>query len=466
MSSIVTRFAPSPTGMLHIGGVRTALINWLFARHHGGKYLVRIEDTDRKRSTPEAIKAIQDGLAWLGLQSDQDIAYQSSRLARHRAVAKTLLAQDKAYRCKCSAEELEAMRTTARAEGRTRVYDRRCRDTKISENTPSVVRLKVPTTGQTEINDLVQGSIRVQNEHLDDYILLRADGTPTYMLSCVVDDADMAVTHIIRGDDHINNAFRQLQLIRASGFSEPEYGHIPLLHGDDGAKLSKRHGALGVEHYSEAGYLSEALLNYLMRLGWGKGEEILTLSEAKKIFALSDMSKSAARVDFSRLRYFNASYLRDMTPEDLTSRLADYQQCTFSAADQAVLNRGLSSLAERTETLEELALEANIYLKAPAWPLVDQKAAKQFTAKAPDSGLQEICTLSNSWLFDSPESLKDAVSTYVQERGIGFGKVGQPLRIALCGTMQAPDIGEILYALGKEEVQERLKAAVAQLDLL
>ncbi len=464
MSSIVTRFAPSPTGMLHIGGVRTALINWLFARHHGGQYLVRIEDTDRKRSTPEAVKAIEDGLEWLGLGSDQDIAYQSTRQARHRAVAEQLVQQGKAYYCQCSTEELTEMRTTARAEGRTRVYDRRCRDADIATEAETVVRLKVPTTGETTIDDWVQGSISMQNDHLDDYILLRADGTPTYMLSCVVDDADMNISHIIRGDDHINNAFRQIQLIRAAGFPEPAYGHIPLLHGDDGAKLSKRHGALGVDHYRTEGYLPEALLNYLMRLGWGKGEEILPLAQAAEIFALSDMSKAAARVDFARLKYFNASYLRNMSNEKAVAHLAAYRDCVFSSPEQEILLRGLNSLTQRTETLEELSNAANIYLYPPIWPLVDQKAAKQFAAKASDAGLQDIHRLAGSWAFDSAESLKEAVAGYVTERNIGFGKVGQPLRIALCGTMQAPDIGEILYALGADETKNRLAHAIENIE--
>ena len=462
MSAIVTRFAPSPTGMLHIGGVRTALINWLFARHRGGQYLVRIEDTDRKRSTAEAIHAIENGLGWLGLDSDQKIAYQSQRLARHREIAAELVRTDKAYYCQCTPEELDAMRATARAEGRTRVYDRRCRD---QNHTTGVVRLKVPTTGETHIDDLVQGRISVDNDHLDDYILLRADGTPTYMLSCVVDDADMHVSHIIRGDDHINNAFRQLQLVRAAGFPQPVYGHIPLLHGDDGAKLSKRHGALGVQHYREAGYMPEALLNYLMRLGWGKGEEILPLAQATEIFDLTDMSKSAARVDFTRLRYFNAHYLRNMTAEKAILNLADYRKCTFSNTEKGVLIRGLPALTQRAETLGELSEAAQLYLQPPIWPLMDQKAAKQFAAKAPDAGLQDLYARADGWTFDRAESLKEAVAAYVTERNIGFGKVGQPLRIALCGSMHAPDIGDILYALGKNEVKSRLSKAIENIEI-
>ena len=462
MSAIVTRFAPSPTGMLHIGGVRTALINWLFAQRHGGEYLLRIEDTDRARSTPEAIEAIQSGLKWLGLQGDQDVVYQSQRLERHHEIAEQLVAADKAYYCQCNPEQLEVMRTEARAQGRTRVYDRRCRD---QNHTTGVVRLKVPGEGRTEIQDLVQGSVRVDNDHLDDYILLRADGTPTYMLSCVVDDADMHVSHIIRGDDHLNNAFRQLQLIRAAGFPKPVYGHIPLLHGDDGAKLSKRHGALGIEHYRKEGYLPEALLNYLMRLGWGKGEEILPLEQAAQIFALQDMSKSAARVDFSRLQYFNSKYLRGMPPEDLTAKLAEYAQESYSATDKEILHRGLPALCQRIETLQELLLAANLYLHAPTWPLQDIKAAQQFSKKAPNAGLQELSQRSESWAFSNAETLKEAVAEYVTERDVGFGTVGQPLRIALCGTMQAPDIGEILYALGKDEVQKRLKSAINYIEI-
>ncbi|NQY82220.1 MAG: glutamate--tRNA ligase [Alphaproteobacteria bacterium] len=463
MAAIVTRFAPSPTGMLHIGGVRTALINWLFARRYGGCYLVRIEDTDRKRSTPEAISAIEHDLRWLDLQGDAAIGFQSTRLERHQEVALQILDAGKAYRCQCSPEELDAMRSEARAAGRTRVYDRRCREAKLAPDTQCVVRLKVPTSGETVIEDIIQGSIAMENDHLDDYILLRVDGTPTYMLSCVVDDADMGISHVVRGDDHINNAFRQLQLIRAVNFPEPAYAHLPLLHGDDGAKLSKRHGALGIAHYQEQGYLPEALLNYLMRLGWGKGEEILSLSQAAEIFDLAEMSKAPAQVDFARLNYFNAQYIRSLADHDadgLIDRMAEFGHSKYTSLQQGLLRRGILSLSQRTETLQELILAAEIYLKAPKWPLQESKAEKQFLSKVPNAGLDQIRVQCPDWDFSNAVTLKNHIEQHVAKHGVEFGQVGQPLRIALTGTMRAPDISEIMHTLGCVEVQQRIISAL------
>lgn len=462
MKTIVTRFAPSPTGLLHIGGARTALINAIFARHHQGKYLVRIEDTDRKRSTPEAIKAIKDGLEWLGLTGDAEWIFQSERLQRHQEVAEQLLAEGKAYRCKCPPEELQAMREEARAQGRTRMYDRRCRKTHVDPSLPHAVRLKVPTSGFSEIDDLVQGTVRMECDHLDDYILLRTDGSPTYMLSCVVDDADMGVTHVIRGDDHLNNAHRQRQLILAAGFPVPEYAHISLLHGEDGAKLSKRHGALGVAHYRQSGYLKEAVLNYLMRLGWGKGEEIVSFSEAVKIFDIRDLGKSPARVDFSRLKSVNAQHLLKQCQNNLdglVETLAEFAQQSLSQANKDILSRGLPPLCERADTLHDLWAHALKYLHAPQWPLEDEKALKQFLDKAPDAGLDILLQQAPGWDFSTPEGLGQMIKAHVNALGVGFGTVGQPLRLLFCGSMQAPDIGAILFALGKGEVIKRLEHA-------
>ena len=316
--TVVTRFAPSPTGYLHIGGARTALFNWLFARHHGGKYLLRIEDTDRARSTEPAIAAILDGLSWLGLPWDGEVTYQFARAARHAEVAGQMLAAGNAYHCYASPQELDEMRAAQKAAGKPMRYDGRWRD-RDAKDAPAgikpVVRLKAPQTGQTVINDAVQGEVTVENAQLDDMILLRADGTPTYMLAVVVDDHDMAVTHVIRGDDHLNNAFRQLQIIRAMGWPEPVYAHIPLIHGPDGAKLSKRHGALGVDAYRDMGFLPAPLRNYLLRLGWGHGDdEIISTEQAIEWFDLAGVGRSASRFDLAKLTNLNAHYLRE-TPD-------------------------------------------------------------------------------------------------------------------------------------------------------
>jgi glutamyl-tRNA synthetase len=313
---VVTRFAPSPTGFLHIGGARTALFNWLYARHHGGRFLLRIEDTDRARSTQPAIDAILDGMRWLGLDWDGDAVFQFERSARHAEVAHALLANGHAYRCFATSEELEAMRAEQRANRQPLRYDGRWRDRDPSEapaGAPFVIRLKAPREGQATIDDRVQGKVTVQNSELDDMVLLRSDGTPTYMLAVVVDDQDMGVTHVIRGDDHLNNAFRQLALIRAMGWPEPIYAHVPLIHGADGAKLSKRHGALGVEAYrDEMGILPEALSNYLLRLGWGHGDaEIISRDQAVEWFDLADVGRSPSRFDIKKLENLNGNYIRE-----------------------------------------------------------------------------------------------------------------------------------------------------------
>src|SRR5690349_956381 len=321
--SVVVRFAPSPTGFLHIGGARTALFNWLFARHNGGTYKLRIEDTDRARSTPEAVAAILDGLSWLGLDWDGEVVYQSQRLDRHAEIARQLLAEGKAYRCYCTPEELEAMREKARAEGRPVRYDGTWRDRDPSEAPPGVkpaIRLKAPQEGETVIRDHVQGEVRVANAQLDDLIILRADGTPTYNLSVVVDDHDMGITHVIRGDDHLTNAFRQTQIYRALDWAVPEFAHVPLIHGPDGAKLSKRHGALGVDAYRDMGYLPEALRNYLLRLGWSHGDdEIIATRQAIEWFDLAAVGRAPARFDFAKLDNLNGHYIREAADERLVA---------------------------------------------------------------------------------------------------------------------------------------------------
>ena len=380
--TVVTRFAPSPTGYLHIGGARTALFNWLFARHHGGKYLLRIEDTDRARSTVPAIDAILDGLSWLGLPWDGEVTYQFARAARHAEVAHQMLAMGKAYHCYASPKELEEMRNEQRRAGVPMRYDGRWRD-RDPKDAPAgvapVVRLKAPQGGQTVIQDAVQGEVKVENAVLDDMILLRADGTPTYMLAVVVDDQDMGVTHVIRGDDHLNNAFRQLQIIHAMGWPEPVYAHIPLIHGPDGAKLSKRHGALGVDAYRDMGFLPAALRNYLLRLGWGHGDdEIISTEQAIEWFDLPGVGRSAARFDLAKLTNLNAHYLRETPDAELLAMVLPGLEAKLGGKVDPVglerLTRGLGGVKQRSRTLVELSDNLLFYARSGAPPIADDKA--------------------------------------------------------------------------------------------
>lgn len=460
---VVTRFAPSPTGFLHIGGARTALFNYLFARHHGGTYKLRIEDTDRKRSTPVAIDAIFDGLSWLGLAGDGEPTYQFARADRHAAVARDLLARGLAYHCYASQEELATMREEAKAEGRRRLYNDLWRDRDPSE-APSgvdpVVRLKMPRDGgATTLTDLVQGEITIDHEQMDDMVLLRADGTPTYMLSVVVDDHDMNVTHVIRGDDHLTNAFRQYHLYRAAGWDAPRFAHIPLIHGPDGAKLSKRHGALGVETYREMGYLPEALKNYLLRLGWGHGDtEILDEAEAIRLFDLDGVGRGPSRFDFQKLENLNGHYLREADEDRLMKLVAPL--LSLSADDPALgrVRAGISGLAKRANTIPQLAEGARIYIDRPRYPLEEPKAAKAASPEGLSLARQagERIAALPEW---TEEAIHDALAETVAAAEVGFGKVAQPLRAALTGTMASPDLSNVIYCLGREEVAARLEAA-------
>ncbi|MBT4889871.1 MAG: glutamate--tRNA ligase, partial [Rhodospirillales bacterium] len=372
--SVVTRFAPSPTGFLHIGGARTALFNWLYARHYGGRFVLRIEDTDRKRSSDEAVEAIFDGMKWLGLDWDGKAVSQFSQVERHREVALSLLEQGKAYRCYCTQEELAQMREEAKAEGRPWKYDGRWRDRDISEapaDVEPVIRLKAPLEGETVIQDQVQGEVRVANETLDDMILLRGDGTPTYMLAVVVDDHDMEVTNVIRGDDHLTNAFRQYQLYVALGWDIPEFAHIPLIHGPDGAKMSKRHGALGVDAYRDQGFLPEAMRNYLLRLGWAHGdEEIISTEQAIEWFNLESVGRSASRFDFVKLTNLNGHYMRNgddsALAELIAPSIAKKRGKDLDNEDMNLLERVMPGLKERAKNVHELADSAQFYFsKAP-----------------------------------------------------------------------------------------------------
>ncbi len=465
--TIVTRFAPSPTGFLHIGGARTALFNWLYARHHGGKYLLRIEDTDRARSTPTAIDAILDGLSWLGLDWDGDVTYQFARAGRHAEIAQQMLAEGKAYHCYASPAELEEMRSAQRRAGVPIRYDGRWRDRKPEDAPPGiapVIRLKAPQNGRTVIQDAVQGEVTVENAVLDDMILLRADGTPTYMLAVVVDDQDMGVTHVIRGDDHLNNAFRQLQIIRAMGWPEPVYAHIPLIHGSDGAKLSKRHGALGIDAYRDMGFLPAALRNYLLRLGWGHGDdEIISTRQAIEWFDLPAVGRSASRFDMVKLTNLNAHYLRETPDEELLPLVLPLIEARLGGAVDAAgmerVRRGMSGVKPRSRTVVELADNLVFYARTGAPVPADDKARAQLT---PDARrvLSSLPAALDEGIADwSEKALEDAIRRFAEANGLKLGQVAQPLRVALTGSTASPGIFEVLAILGPAEAKARLLAA-------
>jgi glutamyl-tRNA synthetase len=464
--SVTVRFAPSPTGFLHIGGARTALFNWLYARHHGGIFRLRIEDTDRARSTPEAVAAIIDGLSWLGLDWDGEIVHQFAGAARHAEVARELLAKGRAYHCYCTPEELEAMRARARAEKRSVRYDGTWRDRDPSEAPPGVdpvIRLKAPQEGATTIRDLVQGEVTVENSELDDLILLRADGTPTYNLSVVADDYDMGITHVIRGDDHLNNAFRQTQIYRALDWPVPEFAHVPLIHGPDGAKLSKRHGAVGIEAYREMGYLPEALRNYLMRLGWSHGdEEIIPLEKAIEWFDIADVGRGAARFDQAKLDSVNAHYIREADDARLLGLIAERLEAEFArplaADDRERLARALPGLKPRAKTIVELADKARFYVAPrPIQPSPD--AAKLLTGEARHL-LGELTADLDGGEWQAG-AIEQKLRDFAGAKNIKLGAVAQPLRAALTGSLASPGIFEVMEVLGRDESLARLEDAAS-----
>lgn len=459
--TVITRFAPSPTGYLHIGSARTALFNWLYARHTGGKFLLRIEDTDRARSTGEAIDAIFESMNWLGLTWDEDPVFQFTRAQRHAEVARQLLAEGKAYHCYCSPAELEQMREEARAKNLPARYDGRWRDRDPSEapaGIPPVIRFKAPQAGETEIEDQVQGMVRLQNNQLDDMVLLRADGTPTYMLSVVVDDHDMGITHIIRGDDHLTNAFRQQHLYLACGWSVPIFAHIPLIHGPDGAKLSKRHGALGAEAYRDMGFLPEAMRNYLLRLGWAHGDdEVIPTSQAIEWFDLPAIGRSPARFDLAKLTNLNAHYMReaeDVRLVDLIMRpLSEIYQRTLSAEERNRIVRGMPGLKQRAKTIVELIENARFYIERLPF---DEKAA---TFLSPEFlGMVEPVIARLKTISDFSEKSTEAVAREIAETsGQKLGNLAQPLRVLLTGSTISPSIFEVMEVLGKDETLKRLE---------
>jgi glutamyl-tRNA synthetase len=467
MTDIVTRFAPSPTGFLHIGGARTALFNWLYARGRGGKMLLRIEDTDRERSTKEAIDAILDGLNWLGIAWDDEPIYQFSRSARHREVVEQMLAAGAAYRCYATPEELTAMREQARAEGRKKLYDGRWRDRDPSEAAPGMkptIRLKAPLAGETVIEDHVQGRVVWQNENLDDFVLLRSDGTPTYMLAVVVDDHDMGVTHIIRGDDHLTNAPRQKQIYGAMGWQMPQMAHIPLIHGPDGAKLSKRHGALGVEAYRAMGYLPQTMRNYLARLGWSHGDqEIFSTEELTSAFDLAQVGRSPARLDLARLDNLNGHYIRKLSDKELLAEIERILPHIAGGPELAAklspelrqrLLMAMPGLKERAKTLVEL-VEGARYLWSDRPLQLDDKAAGILTPEARGL-LRELASdlgAVDSW---TPAATEQAVRSFAERKETKLANVAQPLRAALTGRTTSPPIFDVLAVLGRDESLARL----------
>lgn len=460
--SVVTRFAPSPTGYLHIGGARTALFNWLFAKANGGKYLLRIEDTDRERSTDQAIDAILSGLDWLGLPADEKEIYQFSRAHNHVHIAKKLLNEGKAYYCYCSQEELSAMREKAKAEGLPLKYDGTWRDRDPADapkDVKPVIRLKAPLRGSVTIKDLVQGDVTVGNEQLDDMILVRSDGTPTYMLAVVVDDHDMGVTHVIRGDDHLTNAFRQTMLYEAIGWDVPEFAHIPLIHGADGAKLSKRHGALGVEAYRDMGYLPEAMRNYLLRLGWSHGDdEIISTEQAIEWFNLDNIGRSPARFDINKLDSVNSHYIKEADNEYLYSLILPLlPSCASEEIFRKRIISGLEGLKPRARTLLELAGSARFYVEAP----------KEFTDKAKknlDEEGKNILTLVIDELLNihnwNHDNLYSSLKQFGEEKSIKLGSLMGPVRSAITGSHASPSMFEVMENIGKDETLKRLNSVI------
>ena len=461
---VVTRFAPSPTGFLHIGGARTALFNWLFARHHGGRFLLRIEDTDKARSTQAAIDAILEGMRWLGIDWDGHEYYQSQFAARHAEVASEMLERGHAYRCYMTAEELASGRERAQAERRPYRVESPWRDRDERPDAPFVVRLKAPREGETAIEDKVQGRVVVQNSELDDMVLLRSDGSPTYMLAVVVDDHDMGVTHVVRGDDHLNNAFRQLGIIKAMGWPEPVYAHVPLIHGQDGAKMSKRHGATGVMDYHELGFLPEALSNYLLRLGWGHGdEEIIAREDAIRWFDLDHVGKSPSRFDVKKLENLNGHYIRQSDDQSLVRMFEDVLdhvedgavlKAKLNDTTRAQLLQAMPQLKERAKTLIEL-IDSAYYIFADRPLAMEPKAAALLTpeTRVLIGQLRNALEAVTDWSAATTEA---ATRAFAETAGIKLGAAAQPLRVALTGKTTSPGIFDVLAVLGRQECLARL----------
>lgn len=464
--SVVTRFAPSPTGFLHIGGARTALYSWLYARQNGGDFRLRIEDTDRERSTPEAVQAIHDGLAWLGLGSDGEIPYQTQRFDRYQEVLDSLIEQDKAYPCYCSRERLDEVREQQRANGEKPRYDGRCRPEpgktlpEPSADAAPVIRFATPTQGETVIDDLIKGETVIPNSELDDLIIARSDGTPTYNFCVVIDDMDMGVTHVIRGDDHVNNTPRQIAILDAIGGQRPSYGHVPMILGADGKRLSKRHGAVSVLAYREQGMLPEALLNYLLRLGWSKGDqEIFSVDEMVTEFDIARVQKGAATFDPDKLAWVNFEHLRAADPARVAPELAWHlEQKGVTPTGEPSLETVVSVLQDRAKTLVEMA-EKSLFLYREV-ESYDEKAVKKHFKAPANERLSEIRTALADLDDWNLEALDAAVRGVAESAEVGMGKVAQPIRVALTGVPVSPPIDHTLWLLGRERTLARLDAAI------
>lgn len=465
--SVVVRFAPSPTGFLHIGGARTALFNWLYAKHYNGTFLLRIEDTDRERSTPESVQTILEGLTWLGLDWHGEAISQFARFERHAEVARQMVAADKAYYCYATPEELEEMRTTQKAQGLPQRYDGRWRNRPAS-NAPAgvkpVIRLKAPESGETTIHDMVMGTITVQNSQLDDMVLLRADGTPTYMHAVVVDDHDMGITHVIRGDDHLTNTFRQIQIYKAMEWDVPVFAHLPMILGPDGAKLSKRHGAPAVSDYRDRGYLPEAVRNYLLRLCWSHGDdEIISTEQAIAWFDGHNIGKSPARFDFAKLGSINAHYIKGSSDERLADLAAPFiaQKLGYEleASERVLLTKAMADLKPRAQTIVELADMALFYFRKEGL-LLDDKARKLLTPEAV-SHMADLYNQLESLDNYTSEAVEGLFRAYAESKGLKLGAIAQPLRAALSGSTVSPPIFSVAQLLGKQETLRRLKAVIS-----
>ncbi len=462
MSDVVTRFAPSPTGFLHIGGARTALFNWLYARHMGGKFLLRIEDTDRARHNEAAVQAIIDGLEWLGINSDEPAISQFSRVERHVEVAKQMLEQGTAYRCYSTQEEIEAFREADRAKGGAGIFISPWRNRQDHPDAPYAIRLKAPQSGQTVIHDAVQGDVSWDNKNLDDMIILRSDGTPVYNLAVAVDDHDMGVTHVIRGDDHLINAARQSLIYKANNWQLPVFAHIPLIHGSDGKKLSKRHGALGVEAYREMGYPAEALCNYLTRLGWSHGDdEFFTKKEAIHWFDLDGINKAPARLDLQKLDSVSAFHIKNMDESALIDSLKSYvavqNSIQLDAENYTQITHALPFIREKSKKLGDL-IDFTEFLRLKRPLNLSQKAQKSLD----ETAIKNLATLTSqlqsaSW---SASELEEIIRNFAEENSIGIGKILQPMRAALSAGTNSPSVFEMMELLGREECLGRIEDAI------
>ena len=463
MKKIRTRFAPSPTGFLHIGGARTALFNWLFTRHHSGEFVLRIEDTDQARSTDESTKAILDAMNWLGLNWDEGPYFQAERVDLHREMVQKLINEGKAYYCICTPEELETKRKQALATGKKPKYDGTCRDKNLVKSAGSVVRFRGTQTGATIVEDLVKGNINFNNEELDDLIIERSDGYPTYNFAVVVDDALMNITHVIRGDDHVNNTPRQILLYQALGFAVPKFAHVPMILGADKARLSKRHGATSVMAYKEMGYLPEALVNYLVRLGWAHGDqEIFSLAELIDVFSLEAVGKSPAVFNPEKLLWLNAHYIKGAKPERLSEEMKPLWSEAAGKADTELVRSVIADLQPRVKTLVELAAAADFYFVEDI--KYESEAAQKFLTPTIGVYLKEIAAGLSSLTNFSKEEIEDFLKAFAQKREIKLKVIAQPLRVALTGKTVSPGIDEVMVTLGKDRVKKRIQDAIAYIE--